>query len=365
MPVAFFDTLPLELQLRSKVAERQSAEVEALRRARDACEPAERAALDGDWIGIGGKLGDAAEQARRAVLEQSPPADGTQAAVDAATLRAEVSAQHAQTRHVFETRKGKGLRHLDARQPHCRIIAPVVIARATPEELAEMVRKRLDRLGSSIPKRSHPSTRQAERRLHRLVHFCRANELADKEDYHAAIADYNVSLAVVPDDAFALVNRGNCHKALRSWGAAMADYSAAIAHAPVATSGGRRAPSAQRLLAYAHNNLGAVHHDLADYVSAFAEYTTALAHNPACHITWKNRAHIYALTAQPSPDPQRPPPQHKLIFSDCLTAMDQEWHEEAGFARGAVELAVEVRKIGATCVAYFVVDLVRLPARAT
>lgn len=359
MPVSFFDTLPLELQERFRLAERQRQEVEAQRKARDARTPDELAALDSDWIGIGSTLGSAAEEARRLVLTQSPFTEVAQVTADPAAIRAEVIAQHKQTHTVAETRREKDLKHFEPREePHCRVLVAAVVARATPAELDALVRKRLERLGASVPKHLRPSTRREERELHKLVHFCRGNELVDKEDYRAAIADYNVSLSMLPNDPFALINRGNCHKALRSWAAAMADYSAAIAAAMPPSS-----KRMQLLLAYAHNNLGTVHHDIADYVSAFAEYTSALAFNPGCHITWKNRANIYNLTVEPSPDPLKPPPQHKFIFSDCLTSMDQDWHEEKGFSRGVVDYAVEVRKIHRTYAAYMVVDLVRLPFR--
>jgi tetratricopeptide (TPR) repeat protein len=356
MPVSFFDTLPIELQQRSKAADRQREECEAILKAYEARAGAEQAALDADWIGIGSQLGERAEAARRTVLEQANNAETVTPAIDATALRAEISSQHAQARSVFELRKELGLKHMDPREPHCRVIQPAVITRLTPAELADLVRTRLERLGASVPKHLRPSTRQGERQLHKLVHFCRANELHDKEDYTAAIADYNVSLSLVPDDPYALLNRGNCFKAMRTWTSAKADYAAAIAAAqPVADK------RVQQLLAYAHNNLGAVHHELADYVSAFAEYTTALAFDPSCHITWKNRALVYHLTAAPSPDPQQPPPQHKLIFADCLTSMDQDWHETTGFQRGSISFNIEVRRIQTTYLAHIAVDLVRLP----
>lgn len=356
MPVSFFDTLPFELQQRSRLADRQLEEVEAQREARDARAPAEREALEDDWIGIGSKLGEAAEEARLRVLGQAPPADAAAQPIEPSAMRAEVRAQHAQARAVFEARRDAGLRHFGAQPAHCRVVEPVAIARATPAELAAMVRKRLERLGGSFPKHLRPSTRAAERAAHELVHFCRANELVDKEDYHAAIAEYSVALRLLPADPFALLNRGNCHKAIRLWERAAADYAAAIA--ALAPAAGARA---QALLAYAHNNLGAVHHDQHDYVAAFAEYTTALSLFPACQIAWKNRAEIYFASTEPSPEPQRPPAQHKLVFSDCLASMDQDWHEEQPFSRGSVQFSVNVRKAHATYVAHVAVDLLRLP----
>mmetsp|Transcript_1423 Transcript_1423/g.4122 ORF Transcript_1423/g.4122 Transcript_1423/m.4122 type:complete len:392 (+) Transcript_1423:23-1198(+) len=359
MPVSFFDTLPLELQQRHLAAERRQEQVDAERKMRDQRLPREIEALEADWVGIGSKLGDEVEEARAFVLNQQDLSEGQDSVAAAAAVHDEVVSQHMQTKNVFATRKELDLKHMDARDPHMRLIKPIVIARTTPEELAEIVRKRLEKLGASIPAHKRPSTRRAERALHKLVHFCRANELMDKEDAVAALADYTVALRMAPDDLFALINRGNCYKVLRDWDKAVAEYSAAIKAATPPKD-----ERAQHLLAYAHNNLGALYHDVDDYVAAFAEYTSALAYNPACHITWKNRASIYQATIQPSPDPQVPPPQHKLIFSDCLTATDQDWHEVKGFQRGEVSYNVEVRKVHNTYVAFFAVDLVRLPFRA-
>lgn len=357
MPVSFFDTLPLELQQRHKAYERGREEVEALRKQRDERRPRQLEALEDDWVGIGSKLPSEAEAARQGVLSQAEPSKPPPVVITPADARRDVRDQHRMTKELHALRKRRNLKHMEAREPHCRIVKPAVIARSTPEELAQIVRKRLERLGASIPASLRPSTRKGERELHRTLYLCRGNELVDKEDFMGAVADYNVALRARPDDVYVLLNRGNCYKAMRLWDKALADYRAAIG----AVKPGRD-PRVQQLLAYAHNNLGSLHHDRGDHVAAFADYTNALAFDPGCHITWKNRANIYHETAQPTADPQVPPPQHKLQFSDCLTSMDQDWHEVKGFQRGSVDINVEVRKIHQTYVAYFVVDLVRLPS---
>ncbi|KAJ1624282.1 hypothetical protein T492DRAFT_273329 [Pavlovales sp. CCMP2436] len=166
MPVSTFDTLPLELQERSKAAERQRVKCELLRRERDARAATERGALNNDWVGISGqRLGDVAEQARRFVLEQAPPRDEPPSSPDPAAVRGEVSVQHEQTRKVFALRQAKGLKYLDEKEPHCRVITRAVVARASAEELAEMVRKRLERLGVQVPKHLRPSTLQVRKYL--------------------------------------------------------------------------------------------------------------------------------------------------------------------------------------------------------
>ena len=103
----------------------------------------------------------------------------------------------------------------------------------------------------AMPARAIRSSRVVEFASARATEFSRANELYEKRDFLAALADYEAALQVPHLKLFALVNRGNAFKARRMYSEACASYQNALDEAPLDTPEGRVAH------ACVLNNLGA------------------------------------------------------------------------------------------------------------
>lgn len=340
MGLSFFDTLPQALKDRHvAAAERQRA---ALHRkaVSDSCAPERAAALDEDWLSHARR---AEARARHIVEDQSEAgiwADGRRemAAQPAAEAFDRVVSQARETKRVHQARRDLGLKHMPARPPFGQTMTPVHVKHATAEELAELVRARLERIGARVPQHLRPTSHSEEQALRGVTFLCRGNELMDKASFLEAVANYSVALRHAPADAFALLNRGCCHAALRSLSAAEADFRSALA-GPQGLAGADVA----QWRALVANNLGAVRQAAGDMVGAYEAYTQAILDDPACHMAWKNRAGLHRRHGG-APHSAQARENCPREFADSLAGLDQDWHLQQAFTVGGVHYDVEMRR---------------------
>ncbi len=168
------------------------------------------------------------------------------------------------------------------------------------------VSKRADQLQLSLP----IFTRAIELNpSYATAYNNRGNTHKALKDYAAALADYGRAIELNPTYATAFYNRGNTHAELKDYAAALADYGRAIELNPTyATAFYNRGNTHAELKDYAaaladygraielnpsyataYNNRGLTHHELKDYAAALADYGRAIELNPTDVTAYNNR----------------------------------------------------------------------------
>jgi tetratricopeptide (TPR) repeat protein len=99
------------------------------------------------------------------------------------------------------------------------------------------------------------------------LYFIRGNAKIELEDYRGAIADYNKSIEIDPNDSETFRNRGNAKIELEDYRGAIADFNKAIQIDPNNTN--------------AHKNRGYAKYRLQDYRGAITDYTKVIAITPS------------------------------------------------------------------------------------
>ena len=188
---------------------------------------------------------------------------------------------------------------------------------------AEMARKFNDKVAP--PKEKTRDARVKEMRDAVVEEFCRGNELFDKKDYEAALAEYALASRVEPLRLFAMLNRGNALKALGRPIEAAACYSDVLdeAAAQLSTHTGRL------LFSFASNNLGAADQDLGRLEHAIQSLGEAVSVNPRCHLAIRNRANLHMQLAEQLASSEQPsllPPQHELALGFYSKAFEEDHH---------------------------------------
>ena len=211
---------------------------------------------------------------------------------------------------------------------------------------AEMAKKFSEKVNKET--RNIRMTRQKEQAEHNVVELSRGNELYDKGDYLAALAEYELACAVAALKPYVSLNRGNAFKALDYTAEAAACYQQVLDLAPPA---GATASAGSRLLhSYALNNLGAVCEDEGKLEQALQHYSSAIALNPECHLAIKNRADVrmaYANRLKEADALALVPPQNEMGYNDFMASMDRDWHLPTTFRAGGVLVRLEHRVTGA------------------
>ena len=159
---------------------------------------------------------------------------------------------------------------------------------------AEMYKKFSDKI--SAPTANQRVSREAEQRAAHVTELCRGNELFDKADYLAALAEYEVAADKPQLDElapFAHLNRGNCYKALSFRPQASAAYRQVID-----ATAALRTPAEKLLHACALNNLGAVCKDGGRLEQALQHFSATLALFPRSHLALKNLAEVHMVYAR-------------------------------------------------------------------
>jgi tetratricopeptide (TPR) repeat protein len=177
-----------------------------------------------------------------------------------------------------------------------------------------------------------------------VTDFCRGNELFDKKDYEAALAEYErCAETVAPLRVFAMINRGNAFKALEMPSEAIACYQDALDEIDLKTPDGRLIHS------FACNNLGAASQDDGRLDQALQHLGAAMYGNPRCYLAIRNRANVHMHVAEQLETTGQPsllPPQHELALSFFAKAAEDDWHLPVVFSTGnepATGLPVRVR----------------------
>ena len=148
----------------------------------------------------------------------------------------------------------------------------------------------------SAPTANQRVSREAEQRAAHVTELCRGNELFDKADYLAALAEYEVAADKPQLDElapFAHLNRGNCYKALSFRPQASAAYRQVID-----ATAALRTPAEKLLHACALNNLGAVCKDGGRLEQALQHFSATLALFPRSHLALKNLAEVHMVYAR-------------------------------------------------------------------
>ena len=159
---------------------------------------------------------------------------------------------------------------------------------------AEMYKKFSDKISAQTA--NNPVAREVEQRAAHVTELCRGNELFDKADYLAALAEYEIAAdkpqlpALAP---FAHLNRGNCYKALSFRPQASAAYRQVID-----ATAALRTPAEKLLHACALNNLGAVCKDGGRLEQALQHFSATLALFPRSHLALKNLAEVHMVYAR-------------------------------------------------------------------
>jgi len=198
---------------------------------------------------------------------------------------------------------------------------------------AEMYRKFNEKVAG--PTANLRVSREVEQRSAHVTELCRGNELFDKADYLAALAEYEIAadkpqLAMLAP--FAHLNRGNCYKALSFRPQASAAYRQVID----ATSA-LRSPAEKLLHACALNNLGAVCKDGGRLEQALQHLSAALALFPRSHLALKNLAEVHMVYARQLGAADLAalvPPQHEMANNAYGRTLECDWHLPLVFCVG-------------------------------
>ena len=205
---------------------------------------------------------------------------------------------------------------------------------------AEMAKKFNDKVAP--PKEKTRDARVKEMRDATVEEFCRGNELFDKKDYEAALAEYMLASKVEPLRVFAHLNRGNALKALGRPLEAVSCYSDVLdeASAQLGTHQGRL------LFSYAANNLGAADQDIGRLEHAMQSLGEAMSVNPKCFLAIRNRGNLHMQMAEQlaaSEQPSLLPPQHELALGFYAKSAEVDHHLPVIFKADAVTVRVETR----------------------
>jgi len=198
---------------------------------------------------------------------------------------------------------------------------------------AEMYKKFNDKV--SAPTANNRVSREIEQRSAHVTELCRGNELFDKADYLAALAEYEIAAdkPQLPMLApFAHLNRGNCYKALSFRPQASAAYRQVID-----ATAALRTPAEKLLHACALNNLGAVCKDGGRLEQALQHFSATLALFPRSHLALKNLAEVHMVYARQLGAADLGalvPPQHEMANNAYARTMDVDWHLPLVFCVG-------------------------------
>lgn len=262
------------------------------------------------------------EVSRRAVLDEQPMtvAPSTRV-VKGPQVSAAITDQRSEVKGAFARRRDAGRPAEPGAMGNVKKATPFDNSKILKFE-AEM-KKRFEEKVSAPSKDIRPS-RVAEMAASSMTDFCRGNELFDKHDYEASLAEYGEVVERVPPlEAFALINRGNAYKALEMPAEAMACYCDALDRCPLNTPPGRL------LHSYVLNNLGAACQDQGRVEECLQHLSAAVSLNPRCYLALRNRANVHLQTAQRMARAEQPsllPPQHELALGYYSKAMEVDWH---------------------------------------
>jgi len=213
-------------------------------------------------------------------------------------------------------------------------------------KMAKFEADMLKRFGDKVatPVGSIRQSRVLEQREAEATEFSRGNELFDKRDYLAALAEYEVAVQVPALKLYALVNRGNAYKARKAFAEAASCYEDALDLALLNNAEGRL------LHACVLNNMGAACLEARKMDQAIQHFAAALSLNPKCYLALKNRAllHMGHAEVQGQADLRSlVPAQHEMALSYHTRAMDQDWHLPTAFKADEVFVRLESRMTGA------------------
>eukprot|EP00965_Chrysotila_dentata_P106187 3506817-Pleurochrysis_carterae.AAC.3 len=195
----------------------------------------------------------------------------------------------------------------------------------------------------SAPMSSVRPSREAEREAAQMAEYLRANELYEKGDYLAAVAEYEVAAAVPALRPYVQLNRGNTFKMLNYQKEAITCYQQCLDDVPPDT------PLQKQLHACALNNLATVYEDVSQkqqvrrlavlpslllrstkFLTNFAlqHYSGALALNSKCHVAAKNRANMHlshAKKLQSTGINGAAAAQHEIAYNMYNRSLDVDW----------------------------------------
>ena len=248
-----------------------------------------------------------------------------------------VADQRTEVKRAFAFRKDNG-------QP-CEPDAKGFVRKASEYDDSKIL-KNIDEMAKrfnekvTAPTTEIRASRVKEQTLADVRDFCRGNELFDKKDYEASLAEYEqTSSNVSALRLFAMINRGNAFKALEMAEEAIACYQDVLDEAELQTPDGRL------LFSYACNNLGAACQDAGRLDEALQHLGSAVYGNARCYLAIRNRANVHmhmaeALTS--SGQPSLLPPQHELALGFYAKAMEEDWHLPVVFKTGSEPVHVRV-----------------------
>jgi tetratricopeptide (TPR) repeat protein len=292
---------------------------------------------DGQALMKGGKKGSELQESFNAVMAEPEVrvADSTRPRMD------EVPEAIQRQRTAV---KGTAARRVDAGKP-CEPFGKGNVKKSTPFDDSKLLKMEADMAKKFSDKVAGPTanirpSRVKELKAASVTDFCRGNELYDKRDYEASLAEYEAAAQVAPLRLFALINRGNAYKALGMPAEAAACYQDALDEAKLDSQDGRIIHS------YATNNLGAAAHDEGKLEQAMQHLGSAVALNARCYLAIRNRANLHmhlAHNLHTADNPALLPPQHELAHGLYGKAMEEDWHLPIAFRAGKVLIRAEQR----------------------
>lgn len=285
---------------------------------------------------------DELEAARKAVLAEKPEGvlqPGKHVPGDTAKLSAAIEAQRAEVKQAFGNRKASGriVPSADVNKAKVKYAMAFDESKLLRME-AEMSKRFADKVAP--PAREIRMPRRKEMEASRVTEFSCGNELFDKCDYLAALAEYELAAEVPHVRLFALINRGNAFKALNLVAEAIACYQDVLDEASLSTPDGRIIHS------YALNNLGAVCQDDLRFEQALQYLSSAVALNPKAHIALRNRANLhlaYSEELRAAEATTLVPPQYELALGLYAASMEQDWQLPVVFEANEVLVRSESR----------------------
>jgi len=256
-------------------------------------------------------------------------------------LAAVIASHRTEVKHAFQLRKENGKPAEPGAKGSVRHVSTYDDSKMAKFE-ADMLKKFADKVAT--PKGSIRPTRVDEQHEANASEFSRANELFDKKDFLAALAEFEAAVQVPELKLYALVNRGNAYKARKAFAEAAACYEDALDLASLETHEGRLLHSC------ALNNLGAACLEARQMDQALQHFAAALSLNPKCYLALKNRALLHMGHAEVQAEAELRtivPAQHEMALSYYTRAMDQDWSLPNGFRAGKVFIRLESRMTGA------------------
>lgn len=295
-------------------------------------------------------------QVRAAILDEVPfEPEPAPPPLSRADLARQIAVHRAQTKHSFARRREAGkpiepptaVRAADAVVPGwiptgtdgrpVRHLSPPDESKLGRLE-ADMKRKFADSV--TAPSLDLRQPRIDEMAEAQAVEFLRGNELFDKGDHLAALAEYEAALKVAALVPYVQLNRGNAFKALLRPVEAAACYQLCLDASPPRTEQQRLVHSLALL------NLGLVREDEGRLQPAMQLYNAALALNPKCHLASKARGHMHVRNAQrlqASGVSKSVPPQYEMAFNMYGRTLDVDWQLPRVFRAGKLAVRMETR----------------------